>query len=87
MLIGKHAWQRFKFARKTDPTIIFQKNLEDIKDVDLVLNWDREVEHDPHFCEFAQIPANTFRVDKDVMERAKQFYLERGVRTGQTPGD
>lgn len=33
------------------------------------------------FTEHAHIPPNTWKVDRQVMERAMQFYLERGIYT------
>ena len=73
MLVGRHAWQRFSFARRTDPKIIFEKSVEQLHADHLRDHWDSNSEHieQRHFTDFAEIPANSFKVDVDVMERAK----------------
>ena len=42
MLAGRQAWQKFYFARKTDKKYIFQKTIEELKDAELVLQFEPE---------------------------------------------
>ena len=69
------------FARKTDPMVVFQEAHDFMYEDHMRSHWDPYNEHveDVKFTEYAQVPPHTFKADVDVMERAKEFYLDRGI--------
>ena len=85
MLIGRKAWQRFGFARRTDKRLaekpVFNTEFEKLADHELALNFDpKSQRHYPDHIKYAQVPAGGFKIDDSVMDRVKKFYIEKNIR-------
>ena len=85
MLLGRKAWQRFGFARRTDKRLTevpdFHTEYEKQADEELALNFDPKTQgHYADHIKYAQVPAGGFKIDDTVMERVKKFYIEKNIR-------
>ena len=82
MLAGgkTRAWASFGFARRTDLRRNIEECVEELKEADLVLNFERDETMNEDFKKYAQVPAGGFRVDPGVEHRIKQFYCDRDIR-------